>query len=319
MKLAIKLSLLCFLWVAAFSCGFKQKEEQGKAASNTKEVKKPTLDSLQHYIDRYVKLSEEFIEHDPPATEQYEKLESLKATIQNLTSQIVGSKKLNFKGGDYYVFVADLDKHEIKLHWKAPKTKEKYKSIGALLASNQFKDNKALMIANAGMYTAENNPKGLYVEEGKELIRLDTVERKSNVNFYLLPNGVFYIDDKGVPYVKNTPQFWVWYKRNKDKVKIATQSGPMLVINGEMHNKFRYQSPNVNIRNGVGVINQKKVVFAISYGLVNFYDFASFYKDIFGCENALYLDGAISRTYLHDLIPNERSGNFGPMVSVVEK
>lgn len=312
--------LLVGLSISITTCGFKHKEQQNKVDIQSKKVAKPPLDSLQYYIDNYCEFLKEYEKSSQPDTKLEKKKTLSEVLINDLTRHIVGSKKITFKGIDYYVFVADMNLHDIRLHWKNPGTSKRYLNIGNLLASDVFKENKALMIANAGMYTAENNPKGLYVEkQGEELIRLDTVERNSNANFYLLPNGVFYVDDKNIPHVEITKKFWKWYKKDKSKVKIATQSGPMLVIDGQMHDKFRNHSPNLNIRNGVGIINDKKVVFAISYGLVNFYDFASFYKDIFGCNNALYLDGAISRIYLHDLIPNERSGNFGPMVSVVEK
>jgi uncharacterized protein YigE (DUF2233 family) len=35
--------------------------------------------------------------------------------------------------------------------------------------------------------------------------------------------------------------------------RFATQSGPMLVIDGALHPRFRESSTSLNIRNGVGV------------------------------------------------------------------
>lgn len=284
-------------------------------------LKGRSLDSLQTYIDNYCDIIEKFEADTAEKVKAKLKISLGKSEkiIQSLTSQVTGSIKLTFKGLDYYIVVADLNKHDINLHWKDENDK-RYLSIGNLLGSKAFKEHKPLMIANAGMYTEKNNPKGLYIEDiDRELVATDTVERKSNVNFYLLPNGVFYVDAKDKAHVTTTKDFWSDYKEDKSSVKLATQSGPMLVIDGKMHDKFRNHSPNLNIRNGVGVMDNGKVVFAISVGFVNFYDFASFYKDIFGCDNALYLDGAISRMYVHDLNPLEKSGNFGPMISVSEK
>jgi len=92
-----------------------------------------------------------------------------------------------------------------------------------------------------------------------------------------------------------------------------------LLIDGEIHKKFREGSTNFNIRSGVGIINEKKIVFAISLTEVNFYDFAMFFKEIFNCKNALYLDGAISKMYLYDIAPKTIDGRFGPMISVSRK
>ena len=61
------------------------------------------------------------------------------------------------------------------------------------------------------------------------------------------------------------------------------------------------------------------VVFAISLERTNFFDLGTVYKDFLGCSNALYLDGAISRMYTKKYNNKERGGNFGPIISVVEK
>ena len=105
----------------------------------------------------------------------------------------------------------------------------------------------------------------------------------------------------------------------KIKVKLATQSGPMLLINGATHPKFTQGSTNEKIRSGVGKINDKKVIFAITIDESNFYEFAIFFKEIFGCKDALFLDGAISQMYLKDVSPHLTGGNFGAMISVSKK
>jgi uncharacterized protein YigE (DUF2233 family) len=93
----------------------------------------------------------------------------------------------------------------------------------------------------------------------------------------------------------------------------------MLITKGIIHPKFNYGSKNKNIRSGVGIMENGNVVFAISRNLVNFHDFATFFRDVLNCENALYLDGAISEMYLYDLAPEHNGGHFGPMISVIKK
>ena len=74
----------------------------------------------------------------------------------------------------------------------------------------------------------------------------------------------------------------------------ATQSGPMLVIEGALHPAFRPESPNLRIRNGVGVASDGSVWLVISREPVRFHDLATLFRDGLGCPDALYLDGTVS-------------------------
>ncbi|WP_242604841.1 phosphodiester glycosidase family protein [Flavobacterium subsaxonicum] len=51
---------------------------------------------------------------------------------------------------------------------------------------------------------------------------------------------------------------------------------------------------------------------------INFYDFAQYFKDM-GCNNALYLDGYVSRTYLPEQNWIQADGNFGVIIGVTSK
>ena len=64
------------------------------------------------------------------------------------------------------------------------------------------------------------------------------------------------------------------------KIKYATQSGPMLVIDGQIHAAFKEGSSNLNIRNGVGILHDNRVVFAMSKKEINFYDFAKYFQKL---------------------------------------
>ena len=91
----------------------------------------------------------------------------------------------------------------------------------------------------------------------------------------------------------------------------------MLLINGAYHNKFIKGSSNLHIRNGVGVLPNGNILFAMSKEKVNFYDLATLFKQK-GCKNALYLDGYVSRTYLPSANWQQLDGNFGVIIGEIK-
>lgn len=203
----------------------------------------------------------------------------------------------------------DLASQNLKMYWKNEKG-ENYRNFKTLKnwASN---NNQELVFAvNGGMYMEDRKPLGLYIENGKRITNLNT-RKNSNGNFYLQPNGVFSIKNDSTAAVSVTNEF------DSTNVLYATQSGPMLLIDGEYHPAFNEGSKNLNIRNGVGILPNGKVIFAMSKKLINFYDFASFFKSK-GCKNALYLDGYVSRTYLPQKDWDKGDGNFGVIIAVMK-
>ena len=196
---------------------------------------------------------------------------------------------------------------DLKLVWK-DNNGQKIKNFNNLKSSLK-KENKELVFAmNGGMFTKDYSPLGLYIEKGQILFPLNTVQ-KAYGNFYLQPNGVFYLtkDKKGV--VVQTKDFKI-----DNNIDYATQSGPMLVIDGKLHSAFRQGSSNLNIRNGVGILPNGNILFAQSKQKVNLFDFATFFKNK-GCKNALYLDGFVSRTYLPSKNWIQTDGNFGVIIA----
>jgi uncharacterized protein YigE (DUF2233 family) len=164
---------------------------------------------------------------------------------------------------------------------------------------------------NGGMYLRDLSPQGLYIEGGKQIKVLDTAQEAYG-NFYMQPNGIFYITKDNKAYVTATKYF----KYPDDTINFATQSGPMLLINGKIHHKFMPLSKNLHIRNGVGILPNGNLLFAISKGKINFYDFAMFFKK-HGCKNALYLDGFVSRIYLPEKGIENQDGLFGIIIAEV--
>ncbi|SHG87097.1 phosphodiester glycosidase family protein [Pedobacter caeni] len=204
-------------------------------------------------------------------------------------------------------YIVDGKKQDIKFYWKNEK-QENFKSIRNLKNWLDQKHKKLLFAMNAGMYKQDNSPQGLFIENQKQITPLDTTT--GNGNFYLKPNGVFYITVDNLPTICTTTNFI-----DNRKVKYATQSGPMLVIDGQIHSAFKKGSANLNIRNGVGILPDNKIIFAMSKREINFYDFADYFKKM-GCKNALYLDGLVSRTYLPEQNWIQTDGNFGVIIGI---
>lgn len=206
-------------------------------------------------------------------------------------------------------YIVNPKKQDLKLYWKGD-SNTNFGSIQNLIQWLDKHNRKLVFAMNAGMYKPDASPQGLYIESKKTLSPLDT--SAGNGNFYLKPNGVFYLTANNTAAICSTVDF-----KDRDDIKYATQSGPMLVINGQIHPSFKEGSTNVNIRNGVGVLANGEVVFAMSKSPINFYNFAAYFKNM-GCKNALYLDGFVSRTYLPQKNWLQTDGNFGVIVGVTE-
>ncbi|WP_026209806.1 phosphodiester glycosidase family protein [Cytophaga aurantiaca] len=218
--------------------------------------------------------------------------------------------QLNADDDTIISYTVDPAKQDIQLYWKNDQG-QTLKSIQNLKTFVESKNSKLIFAANAGMYKEDNTPLGLFIQNGKILAPLNT--KNASGNFYLKPNGVFYITTDKKAVVCETDNF-----SNTGNVKFATQSGPMLLLDGHIHSAFVKGSNNLNIRNGVGILPNGNIVFAMTKTQINFYDFASYFQRL-GCKNALYLDGFVSRTYLPEKHWMQTDGNFGVMVGVTEK
>jgi len=110
------------------------------------------------------------------------------------------------------------------------------------------------------------------------------------------------------------------FAKQRPEADLATQSGPMLVINGRLHPRFDRNSTSLKARNGVGVRADGKVVFAISQAEVSFDAFARLFRDALNCPNALFLDGGSAASLYAPSF--NRYGNIlslGPMLAVFER
>lgn len=169
----------------------------------------------------------------------------------------------------------------------------------------------AVTLTNGGMYGPDNGPVGLFVTNGSELHSIAV--GGGDGNFYMKPNGVFWVDTAGVAHVTETSAF----PADHSKVFLATQSGPMLLVDGAVHPSFRKASPNRLVRSGVGVsVDGKTVYIAISQGPVRFYDFATLFRDNLHCKDALFLDGVVSKLWTEGDVPDAR---YGSVIAVTRK
>ncbi|WP_151980683.1 phosphodiester glycosidase family protein [Acinetobacter guerrae] len=163
---------------------------------------------------------------------------------------------------------------------------------------------------NAGMYHSDYAPVGLYIEKGKQLTTLN--EQQGFGNFFMQPNGVLAWNRQHAV-IETTQDF----KTSPFKANYATQSGPMLVIDGMINSKFLLDSNSLKIRNGVGV-KDNTLYFVITRNRVNFYQFAAFFKDKLMIDNALYLDGSISSLYFPKIYREDQRYQLGPMIALLD-
>lgn len=207
----------------------------------------------------------------------------------------IAAHQVSAGGLGYRVVRIDLRRHPLALYWRDPATQQPYASIESLRHWGHDHGRRLLFAANAGIYDHRGAPLGLYVERGHTLVPLNTAHGDPRAgNFSIQPNGVFEIDRDGRARVRTTAAF---HARPGD-VRWATQSGPMLVIDGHINPSFARDSHSLKWRSGVCAPDPHHVVFAISEGPVNFHSFARLFTRHLGCRDALYLDGSISQFFV---------------------
>lgn len=166
---------------------------------------------------------------------------------------------------------------------------------------------------NAGMFHADYGPVGLLVIDGEE--RAPLVTGASRDNFGMLPNGVFCTGGARPFQVIESRAF----AEARPPCRLATQSGPMLVIDGALHPRFLVDSDSRYVRNGVGVAPDGQTAwFAISDRPVTFHEFGRLFRDGLGLRDALYFDGSISRLYAPAVNRADFGRSLGPIIGLVD-
>lgn len=198
---------------------------------------------------------------------------------------------------------------QIHLHWK----NEQGENYGFLTELRKaLKDRyQVKMLMNAGIYSKNDVPAGLWIENGQQLNGLNT--RRGGGNFHVQPNGVFAVVGERA-YILPTAD----YQRAGLTPRIALQSGPMLIINGVMNRQFKPTLASFYKRNAVCLDQQNQVLFVMTVkGAPNLYEFSQGLLKI-GCQQALYLDGNISDWYIPNLFSGLHWRHFVGMISVLE-
>jgi uncharacterized protein YigE (DUF2233 family) len=218
-----------------------------------------------------------------------------------------GGYQVHFQDKEFDIYCVPMTHNGLQLLC-ADEQKVPFRDVKTLKSYCQSQQKQLIFAMNAGMYTPENLPKGLYIEQKQTLFPLDTAQTGFG-NFYLQPNGVFAFDDTSAV-ILDTKTF----EKQQKYYNYATQSGPLLVVNNQINSVFTPSSNSGYIRNGVGITLDGKIIFAISNQSVNFYTFAALFKERLDCPNALFLDGAISKMYAPDIQRLDLDGNLGPFV-----
>jgi uncharacterized protein YigE (DUF2233 family) len=205
----------------------------------------------------------------------------------------------------------DISHEHLRLFWRDASA-QPYGRLSAL-SDALTKEGKTLEFAmNAGMYQPDLSPVGLFIADEREWVHLN--RHRGAGNFSQQPNGVFLLDAAGAR-VLTTGE----YADTKPQPLLATQSGPMLVHQGELTASpvMNPESQSRRIRNGVCAPSPHVVAFVISESAVTFHDFAVYFRDRLGCREALYLDGSISSLWAPQLGREDGWFSVGPILGVV--
>ncbi len=220
-------------------------------------------------------------------------------------------KRIEYNGVVYRTVVAEPK--DVQLFWKDETGRpiRQFSALQALLASKGLKPR---LLMNGGIFEDGGTPSGLFVSEGREYHPLNLANAPGN--FFFKPNGVFYVVGDRAGVVSSEV-----YAGLSLKPRIAVQSGPLLLRGGKTHPGFKKDSTSYLHRNGVGILKDGRVLFAITeFGqkqYVNFYEFAEFFQSQ-GCENALFLDGTISQMVTDPKGPVAPGNDFGSIIAITE-
>ncbi|MDA8584937.1 phosphodiester glycosidase family protein [Rhodobacteraceae bacterium] len=217
---------------------------------------------------------------------------------------------VDFEDTPFTVCTTDPATEDIRLFLKDD-AGQNLGSFGNLQAQVESTGKALIFAMNAGMYHPDRSPVGLYIQDGDTVSKI--VTREGPGNFGLLPNGVLCLASGSAQIIESQS-----FDADPPNCTYASQSGPMLVIDGTLHPKFLADSTSKFRRNGVGVTADGKLLAVISDRPINFHHFARLFRDVLKTPNALFFDGKVSRLYAPQINRNDLGFPVGPMLGVVE-
>ena len=251
-------------------------------------------------------------------------LSGLAALFLIVVSPAAVAETIEHAGANFFVYRVDPGGEKIELHLSGksgepntfPKLEERVRAKGRRLK----------FAMNSGIFEGTFLPSGLHIADGKTVTKLNlnefvkTREGEFTPNFFLKPNGVFFIRPDGSAAVLESNRF----AAANEKPVLATQSGPLLVEERKIHPILTPDSTSTRYRNGVGVTSTGQIVFVCSIldrelGMSNLYHFAELFRDKLDCPNALYLDGDISYVFIDgETEPIRETNWFAGILAITE-
>lgn len=217
-----------------------------------------------------------------------------------------------FEGSRFIVCTYDARRQDMRLYSHA-QSGGYLRSFEALQTALGADASRVRFAVNAGMFNDTGAPIGLYVQDGEEQKSISLTDGPGN--FHLKPNGVFWQGQDGALHIEVSDD----YAREMRTPRWATQSGPMLLINGALHPRIAEDGSSRLIRNGVGLRDGHTAYFVISSGFVSFGRFARFFRDELRCRDALFLDGTVSSIWAPSIGRYDDNHELGPMVVVLDR
>lgn len=217
-----------------------------------------------------------------------------------------------FEGTQFTVCTFDARRNELRIAWQR-QDGTALRGFAALADDLGGASRRVQFAMNGGMFDDRGAPIGILVAGGATLHPLET--HAGSGNFYLQPNGVFSLDRDGAVHVEPTGA----YAARHAAPVWATQSGPMLVIDGALHPSINDDGSSRKVRNGVGARDAHTAVFVISDAPVSFGRLARLFRDELGCRDALFLDGTVSSAWIPAAGRLDSDHALGPLVVVLAR